>query len=160
MPPKKTSVNQLYAGYKATYQKPMANSAYDHMSISNSYGRAAETPIFQAPVEPKQRGRPRKNAASTVAKAEESVATQVARSLVRSLKDNKKPLLTENHGFNRNQKPDYIVSGFYYEEQLVFAVRFKGRKTPDFICAKELKLRAPELLINFYESRLHYTHND
>lgn len=79
--------------------------------------------------------------------------------LVRSLKEKNKPLFTVNNGFSRGLKPDMIMAGFQYCNQLIFAVRFKNRKLPELISPMELKLRAPSLLIQYYVSNLRFVHN-
>lgn len=57
-------------------------------------------------------------------------------------------------GFERGYTPDCIIGANDTPEGLMFLIRWKEIDEVDLVFAKEARVRCPETVINFYESRL------
>lgn len=90
-----------------------------------------------------------------VSLADDDVSAVVSKAL-HLVQSNNKPILTQPNGFSRNLKADAIMGAFLLDGELVFAVRFKGRKLPQFIQAQEVHVRAPILYIQYFIANMNY----
>ncbi|XP_017872326.1 PREDICTED: uncharacterized protein LOC108619991 [Drosophila arizonae] len=111
---------------------------------------------------PRRRGRPRKSQLNSVVMGEDSVnnTNVTIKVMLRSIKQHKKLVATVNNGFARGLKPEIILAAFPYENDLMFAVKFKNRKLPELITAQQLKVLDKSLLIQYYVTNLRYPHNE
>ncbi|KAM8713633.1 hypothetical protein ACLKA7_013884 [Drosophila subpalustris] len=151
-------------GKKKPYNRPESvNARAPYQSVKNT---AQERSGFSVPnssenfeFAPRQRGRPRKipleDSAFGAGRGEESVGPVIYKAL-NILKANGNSILTQQNGFSRSLRADAIMGAFLLDGDLVFGVRFKGRKLPQFIQASEVQIRAPILFIQFYIANMCY----
>lgn len=60
----------------------------------------------------------------------------------------------EPYGFERGLEPEVIIGAHVYREQLVYLMKFKGSKTPNFVTEDECRKKCPSLVIKFLEEGL------
>ncbi|KRG07833.1 uncharacterized protein Dmoj_GI26128, isoform C [Drosophila mojavensis] len=132
------------------------------VSAASATSAAAAPSIAGERTLPRRRGRPRKNQLNPVVMGEESVynTNVTIKVMLRSVKEHKKLVATVNNGFARGLKPDIILAAFPYENDLMFALKFKNRKLPELITAQQLKKLDISLLIQYYVINLRYPHNE
>ncbi|XP_034478302.1 uncharacterized protein LOC117784615 [Drosophila innubila] len=147
---KKSNPRQVSIAERAPYQKSVKNTAQERSSVSVPNTRENFESV------PRQRGRPRKVPLDEAAAVREDDVGAVISKALHLVKTNNKPILTQQNGFSRNLKADAIMGAFLLDGELVFAVRFKGRKLPQFIQAQEVHVRAPILYIQYYVANMNY----
>ncbi|XP_033149651.1 uncharacterized protein LOC117134804 [Drosophila busckii] len=78
----------------------------------------------------------------------------------RAVKLPNKPLTTTNNGFKRKLRPEGIITSIIDEDQIVFVVKFQQRKIPELITLEEMKLRAPDIVKEYFLSNASMTFAD
>uniref|UniRef100_A0A0N5AY00 Chromo domain-containing protein n=1 Tax=Syphacia muris TaxID=451379 RepID=A0A0N5AY00_9BILA len=61
-----------------------------------------------------------------------------------------------NNGFDQGLEPEKIIGGTIFQGQIMLLVKWKGKETASLVPSKIANERCPQLVIKFYEERIHW----